>query len=826
MRTTTKKFGLSRLLSAAWSGLDPATHGRFPRPEDMATLNLLALSVGRDAIKESQGQQVDPSACARKLAQALIPVLATSSIESMRLHAAFDRLKHEEWIEIGHAFKALTTNGGLVGFAEESTVEKTKESNDEQPVSTEPAKTNLARSNVERQGFDSRSQSIIEKIGSWWKKRKEPAAEREKEDEKDELDELLREFVDSLAQTFNDLRYSVGVSRPKGDKKIGGDPAWRAQPSDRLDVRRTVEKTVRAAGHYTPVYHTSRNQIDFVFLVKRLSTVDHEAVRCRRLIDSVRDSNAPLALYYYQGDMSRSYALEPQQPTGRRSTSFTQIRDEHPSAQLVLMSDGAEFVDPIDGTVPNGVRQALALWPQAVLITPSSSWEWHKREAILAKTTGLTVLQSRSENLNALSDIINHHGVVMDPVVNVLSAPDWISNPPSWVYLNEPPAMQRETALFDLESFLGDRGMRWVTTCSLYPELRPELTLALGQKPIGLLKDGRREPVYSEELFARLCRLPWFRIGLLPRWVEIGLQERFAGELDVFHKAYSEFNLVPAASRADSSGLPVNSSGTTSTPSEQQPDIRNSRRSVSLADLTPRAANQAQRALAKIESDLIAQIEARRSGPRQGGLSAGELLPDAWRRLGSEATFHCLEVMSDLSQVKPIPKVSGEAVGMEYLAQGSAIVNAGFPPGFSFSDIGFGHLMIARGKQISGSMEAKSNFDDAVDAFRKAGREDILPIALLSRAAYLRKLLEAGREDVSVWRIHEDLDEAEYIADSDLRTYLTDICLERARLKIIQPSFYGSQDYAAKAEQLIAETGYHLRDSDLLELKEQTASEE
>ena len=72
----------------------------------------------------------------------------------------------------------------------------------------------------------------------------------------------------------------------------------------------------------------------------------------------------------------------------------------------------------------------------------------------------------------------------------------------------------------------------------------------------------------------------------------------------------------------------------------------------------------------------------------------------------------------------------------------------------------------------------------------------------------------------------------EDIAGEEMRLYLTDLALERARLALDVPAAFASAQAAraeaeaqtAKAAALIADTGYHRRDGELAELKARLAA--
>jgi hypothetical protein len=147
-------------------------------------------------------------------------------------------------------------------------------------------------------------------------------------------------------------------------------------------------------------------------------------------------------------------------------------------------------------------------------------------------------------------------------------------------------------------------------------------------------------------------------------------------------------------------------------------------------------------------------------------------------------------------------------------------------------DVGFAHLLIGRAQDKLGEgPQASTSLDGAAEGLRKSGRTDYLPRALLARTAHRRRRAADGATDL-IEGIREDLTEVEGIAGDEMRLYLTDLALERARLALDVPSAFANLEAArveakaqtAKAASLIAETGYHRRDGELAELKVRLAA--
>jgi tetratricopeptide (TPR) repeat protein len=143
-------------------------------------------------------------------------------------------------------------------------------------------------------------------------------------------------------------------------------------------------------------------------------------------------------------------------------------------------------------------------------------------------------------------------------------------------------------------------------------------------------------------------------------------------------------------------------------------------------------------------------------------------------------------------------------------------------------------LTIGKALMLLGSLaESEDYLNQAVDGFRKAGRQDYLPSALFARAVLLRH-----KEDfLKSWA---DLDEAKEIAEyGQMKLHVVDYHLETCRnikaqlsakeYQIIedgQTLSLTKEQMQAKftkhfkeAERLVNETGYHRRDKEIEELR-------
>lgn len=125
---------------------------------------------------------------------------------------------------------------------------------------------------------------------------------------------------------------------------------------------------------------------------------------------------------------------------------------------------------------------------------------------------------------------------------------------------------------------------------------------------------------------------------------------------------------------------------------------------------------------------------------------------------------------------------------------------------------------LPQGEREQDQEQAAHWLEQTVAGLRAAGYQQMLPLGLLARAALYRHTRDFDKA-------LKDLQEVCEIADgSGMRLHLTDYHLEMARLLVAEE--LGDEciyHHLTAAERLINETGYHRRDKELAELKQQSA---
>jgi hypothetical protein len=289
-----------------------------------------------------------------------------------------------------------------------------------------------------------------------------------------------------------------------------------AVPSEDLDAEATALASAANVGRFAPMFATRRVTPDTLLLITLGSALDSEGERLSWLAREIeRMSGAPGAIerWYIERGGDRVF-----QRLGDPHIGLDALAGRFPQHRLILLGTGDGFLAPGD-LEPWPWAATLRRWDMRAFATPLPPETWGLREARLAKLFERAPYVATSAGLRRLgADLAlerrRHRGLME------ARAPGWRSDPLRWT-MQVPPDKERawEAISAELGRFLDPSAREWLCACAVYPGLRWDITLYLGLK----LKNDGGQPLFSEDRAARLCQLPWFRLGMMPDWVRAPL---------------------------------------------------------------------------------------------------------------------------------------------------------------------------------------------------------------------------------------------------------------------------------------------------------------
>jgi Transglycosylase SLT domain len=264
-----------------------------------------------------------------------------------------------------------------------------------------------------------------------------------------------------------------------------------------LDIEATVAATTEALGYPTFKYKFATHPPEYLVLIDRASSRDHQAQLYNELAQALEREGNFVVRYFYDADPRVCCG-----DGGNDCLSLLELHSKCAGHRLLVIGDGAGLLDPITGRLASWTS-IFADWPDRALLTPAPPALWGFREVTLA---GLFLILPAS--LEGLLTLVTQFESLTETDVRAWRASS----------TDRPPALDNEPAevVTALRAYLGEPTFRWLCACAVYPELHWNLTLYLG----ALHTMGG--DLISEKNLLRLARLPWFRSGTIPdelRWL-------------------------------------------------------------------------------------------------------------------------------------------------------------------------------------------------------------------------------------------------------------------------------------------------------------------
>lgn len=295
-----------------------------------------------------------------------------------------------------------------------------------------------------------------------------------------------------------------------------------------LDIERSLSRTLRAGGYFSPVLRQRRNLAVHLVLIHRRTMVEHEPRRIAALFGRLRTAGVSIALYEYASDPDRVRVFgQPGAPT----QDLALLLQEYPDARLILVTKGDEFTGGGAYGVAAATVERLKQWDQRVVVTPVPPGNWGLREWTLSQRLGLPIARA---GIDGIPDLVATFPSDPGPVRGLPSRPaspaewlhkatlshtpaDIVPSLPRLLAISEaeaavpmaPPPDRVDAIAMTLRRWLGPDGYLWLQACASYPALRYPLTRWLGAALFGDRASSRS--------LAQLSQLGWFAVGRMPQ---------------------------------------------------------------------------------------------------------------------------------------------------------------------------------------------------------------------------------------------------------------------------------------------------------------------
>ncbi|MCV6638838.1 hypothetical protein [Candidatus Albibeggiatoa sp. nov. NOAA] len=286
-------------------------------------------------------------------------------------------------------------------------------------------------------------------------------------------------------------------------------------PSTRLDMDASLQATLNNSGFFVPIYTTRKQSPEYLILVDRATFKDHHSLLVDELLDHLHEEGVYFKRFYFDTDPRRCYAENDGQPL-----SLQILASRYPEHRLLMFSDAQGLIEPLTGQLANWVRQ-LFDWEQRSVLMFSSEAHLQNRQQLL-QGVDFMVVPASAQGLAALAAQWQAEPISLQ-AAELQRYPRYLLMRPRRV-LERHPLDKDELAqlMAQLKQYLDEDGLLWLAACAIYPEVKWQLTVYLGQQL----------DVLSAERLGQLAKLPWLRYGYMPDWLRQALIAHLSKQQD------------------------------------------------------------------------------------------------------------------------------------------------------------------------------------------------------------------------------------------------------------------------------------------------------
>lgn len=312
-----------------------------------------------------------------------------------------------------------------------------------------------------------------------------------------------------------------------------------------LDVRATLEHTLRNRGVPTPRYRNTNAPPSYLLLIDVANQKDPRGRLFYQWAERLQRERLDVEIALvrlHDGEPQFAPAERGKPAAGEQKwTSLARLPRPTFGQRLLLISTGEPLAEA-DGTWrAEAVAARLHRWRERAMFTPLEPRDWGAREDAIERSEhtadpGFLVLPLDENALAAWTDLLTT-GQLSDVV---------LSEPQRYPALlrrgkggdlasqeTAPDPERLEKLIGQLRVYLGELGFNWLAALAIPPLVRWELTVLLGRDVIQRLTTLKRKDVDAAlaRNYRRLVRLPWLRFESMPDWLRLRLLAELSPEV-------------------------------------------------------------------------------------------------------------------------------------------------------------------------------------------------------------------------------------------------------------------------------------------------------
>lgn len=264
----------------------------------------------------------------------------------------------------------------------------------------------------------------------------------------------------------------------------------------RLDIPGSISRTIRSGGFPELKFKQTSMPSEYLVLIDKQGLRNQQVKLFEYLVDSLEREDIFIEKFFFQSDPHNCWNKN--FPVG---LTLQELHNKFPKHRLVIFSDGAYMVDPLEYQLASWANPSFENWKERALLTPVAVADWGYKERLL-----------NSELFVVLPADINGQLAIVESV-SKSEKTGFRELRKQFFDKNQISCQIDFEDISDLKRYMdNDALFYWVCALSIYPRATWEVTLAIGEK----LSESKRKNLLTYSNLLKLTRIKWMQTGDIP----------------------------------------------------------------------------------------------------------------------------------------------------------------------------------------------------------------------------------------------------------------------------------------------------------------------
>jgi hypothetical protein len=290
-------------------------------------------------------------------------------------------------------------------------------------------------------------------------------------------------------------------------RKLGLDLQKKVATEDtKLNLRNTINATIRNFDLITPVYENKNAKRCYLFLIDVSNSKNIQVRLFAFLINHLKKNQVDLDVYYYFRNPLRVFKRDIDD-----TIDINTLKDRYYQSVLIVFSDGYNFLDSNSPQIYEPVQKEYSYWAKRILVTPVPSLDWSVSEKILASFFNIVAADG--------SGLLDIFSILQKGSYNqkVIYTKDYNTYEAKFIEFED---IER------LEEYMSDSEMfQWICAIAVYPKINWEIILTIGE--------AINPSLVTYENLLRISRIEWIQSGSFPSRIRLELLKKLTRENEI-----------------------------------------------------------------------------------------------------------------------------------------------------------------------------------------------------------------------------------------------------------------------------------------------------